>query len=149
MKKLIICLLALLAILILIWVFFFYRTPKVIISASPKPVMFFVEIAKSGEEKAQGLMYRTSLPENRGMLFEFQGEEIRSFWMKNMLIPLDVIFAASDGRIVSIKTMLPCQTDDCPAYSSDEPARYALEINAGLSKKYGLKPGDRMSLIVN
>ena len=91
----------------------------------------------------RGLMERESLAEDRGMIFIFSDEKIRSFWMKNTLIPLDLIFMAADGRVVDIKKdFLPCQSDPCETYSSAGPAKYVLEINAGQVDKNNIKPGD-------
>jgi uncharacterized membrane protein (UPF0127 family) len=66
--------------------------------------------------------------------------------MKNALIPLDAIFADAGGRIVSVKSMEPCRVVECPIYSSDLPARYTLEINKGLAKKFNIQTGDQIKI---
>jgi len=104
-----------------------------------------VEIADEPSEQAKGLMYRTALAENRGMLFVFRKEERLSFWMKNTLIPLSVAFMDSEGRIVDIQDMKPLD-DDPPSYVSAEPARYALEVNQGFFEERGVEVGDRAEL---
>ncbi len=104
-----------------------------------------VEIADDDFERARGLMYRTALAENRGMLFVFEAEQKLSFWMKNTLIPLSIAFMDDEGRIVDIQDMEPLD-DDPPSYVSAEPARYALEVNQGFFEERGVEVGDRAEL---
>jgi uncharacterized membrane protein (UPF0127 family) len=106
-----------------------------------------VEIADDPAEQTRGLMGRTALGEDRGMLFVYPDEEVLSFWMKNTLIPLSIAFIASDGTIVDLQDMKPLD-DDPPHYVSAEPAQYALEVNKGYFKKHGIKVGDRAHLPV-
>jgi uncharacterized protein len=98
-----------------------------------------VEIADSPAEQARGLMDRTALAEDRGMLFVFPEEEVRSFWMRNTLIPLSVAYIDAEGRIVDIDEMQPLDETQHP---SDEPARYALEVNQGFFEERGVQVGD-------
>ena len=104
-----------------------------------------VEIADNVIERVRGLMYRTALGEDRGMLFIFGEEEVRSFWMKNTLIPLSIAYMDSEGRIVDIQDMKPLD-DELPHYASAEPARYALEVNQGFFEERGVEVGDRAAL---
>jgi YVTN family beta-propeller protein len=105
----------------------------------------FVEIPDDREEFARGLMFRKHLPLNAGMLFAYSDEETRSFWMKNTLIPLDMIFADSSSKIVDIKENVPpCAQDECPSYPSKEPAQYVLEVNSGFVQDRGIKIGDQL-----
>jgi uncharacterized protein len=90
-------------------------------------------------------MYRTTLGENRGMLFVFPDERERSFWMKDTLIPLSVAFIDSERRIIDIQDMKPLD-DEPPSYVSAEPAQYALEVNQGFFEKRSVKVGDRVEL---
>jgi uncharacterized membrane protein (UPF0127 family) len=106
-----------------------------------------VEIADSPGEQAKGLMGRTALGEDRGMLFVFPDEKVRSFWMKNTLIPLSIAYIDSDGRIVDLQDMKPLD-DDPPHYVSAEPAQYALEVNQGFFEEHGVEVGDRADLPV-
>ena len=104
-----------------------------------------VEVVKRSDEMARGLMYRRSLGKDSGMLFIFRKEELQSFWMKNTLIPLDMIFISADRVIVEITTMQPCITDPCPDYTSRQPAQYVLEVNAGYSRSHTIIIGDKIS----
>jgi hypothetical protein len=107
--------------------------------------IFKVEIASSPIKRTRGLMWRQNLPVDHGMLFVSSSAEIQSFWMKNTLIPLDIIFIDADGKIVDIKrNFLPCKNDPCESYSSVRPAKYVLEINAGQAEK--IKIGDTMNI---
>jgi YVTN family beta-propeller protein len=106
----------------------------------------FVEVPDDQEEFARGLMFRTHLPWNAGMLFAFYEEEPRRFWMKNTLIPLDMIFVDSSSKIIDIKENVPpCKQEECPTYPSKEPAQYVLEVNAGFVQEKGVKIGDRLA----
>lgn len=110
-------------------------------------ITFDVEIADSGIKRAIGLMNRTSLAEKSGMLFIFGSENTVSFWMKNTLIPLDMIFISEKGEILNIKRQAqPCKTLDCETYSSGQPVKYVLEINGGLTDRLGIKEGDKVNI---
>ncbi len=103
-----------------------------------RSVAVHAEVADTDETRARGLMDREQLDDGAGMLFLFEDAAPRSFWMKNTLIPLDIIFFDAEWKIISIKTMTPCLTDPCPMYSSDGAAKYALEVNAGFVKNNGI-----------
>ncbi len=101
-----------------------------------------LELAVTPQEVADGLMYRPSLPENRGMLFIFGADRYPSFWMKNTLIPLDLIFLDSAGSVVDvIANVPPCAGDPCPTYSPKYPARAVLELAAGTAAGHGIEAG--------
>jgi uncharacterized membrane protein (UPF0127 family) len=86
------------------------------------------ELAIEPKDRATGLMWRESMPDNQGMLFVFEDHAIHCFWMRNTLIPLSIAFLRDDGSIVNIADMQPqLDTGHCPA----EPVRYALEVNQG------------------
>jgi uncharacterized membrane protein (UPF0127 family) len=104
-----------------------------------------VEVAKNAVAQQRGLMYRQSLGKDSGMLFIFDEQQPLTFWMKNTLIPLDILFISSDLVIVDIMTMQPCTFDPCPVYTSKRPARYALEVNAGYVHAHAIKIGDTVS----
>ena len=103
-----------------------------------------VEFAKNDEERALGLMYRSSMDEHQGMCFIFPEEAPRSFYMRNTEIPLDIIYLDKDKKVVSIaKNARPYDETSLP---SEKPAMYVLEINGGLSDKWGIEKGDRMEV---
>jgi uncharacterized membrane protein (UPF0127 family) len=105
--------------------------------------VFSVEVMRTPEEKAKGLMYRRELPEGRGMLFDFSPEQPVQMWMKNTYIPLDMIFIRADGRILRIaENTTPESEAIIPAGGS---VRGVLEVIAGTAKKYGIAPGDRVA----
>ena len=104
---------------------------------------FLVELADEPAERARGLMYRRSLPEGEGMLFDYGVEQPVSMWMANTYVPLDMLFIEADGAIESIaERTTPLSRRSIE--SADE-VRYVLEINAGLSDKLGIQPGDTVS----
>lgn len=101
-----------------------------------------LELALTRDEISQGLMFRNSLPDDRGMLFLFVEKRIPSFWMKNTLIPLDMVFLSPDGTIVDIiYNALPCTNDPCPQYVAKTEALAVLEVAAGVAQSYGLSEG--------
>jgi uncharacterized protein len=105
--------------------------------------VFSVEVMRTPEDRAKGLMYRRELPEGRGMLFDFSPEQPVSMWMKNTYISLDMIFIGADGRIARIaENTTPESEAIIPA---GRPVRGVLEVIAGTTKKYGIAPGDRVA----
>ena len=104
---------------------------------------FTVEIASTPAEQEHGLMDRTSMPVGHGMLFVFPDSQPRTFWMKNTLIPLDILFFDAEHHLVTIQAdAQPCKADPCQLYPSDTSARYVLELNAGTAAKLGARKGD-------
>jgi uncharacterized protein len=109
---------------------------------------FSVEVAADDASRTRGLMFRDEMPADRGMLFVFEHEQPLAFWMKNTRIPLDILYFDNELRLVSVAADTPpCVTPYCPAYPSARPARYVLELNAGLAARLGVKPGDRLRII--
>lgn len=102
-----------------------------------------VEVARSPEQQARGLMHRRHLGEREGMIFVYTADRRMSFWMKNTLIPLSIAFLASDGEILQIEDMKPL---DLAPVTSQRSARYALEVNQGLFERAGARVGDRVRL---
>lgn len=106
-----------------------------------------VEVVDNAIERAYGLMYRKELGENRGMLFIFEAEGNYPFWMKNTLIPLDMIWINNANQIVYIhKGAEPCTATFCPSINPNASARYVLEVNAGKADEMGLKVGDMIQI---
>ena len=104
---------------------------------------FDVEIADDNAERAQGLMFRQSLDPDRGMIFPRTPPEDATFWMKNTLIPLDMLFIREDGTIARIaENTVPMSLDPVPSL---EPVAAVLEIAGGRSAELGIKPGDKVS----
>lgn len=139
---------------VLVGLFFLVLIPQ---QSAPRPnppsacfengVCLQVELARSDEERARGLMFRSSLPENAGVLFVFDTMEEHAFWMKNTLIPLDIVWLGSDGRVVGFREGLPpCEIPVCPVYSVGVPSRWVLEANAGFVAENGIRKGQRVLL---
>lgn len=106
---------------------------------------FTAEIALTMDQQTRGLMFRRSIPRNYGMLFVYGEEDIRSFWMKNTWIRLDLIFLNRDRQVVEMFVNVPpCASDPCPSYMSKIPAQYVLEIRGNLSRELKLKVGDTL-----
>jgi uncharacterized protein len=105
--------------------------------------VFAVELAVTDEERARGLMYRRSVPESYGMLFDFKRDQEVSMWMRNTYVSLDMIFIQSDGRIRRIAENTETESDKI--ISSGGPVRAVLEVVAGTAKKFGIEPGDRIA----
>lgn len=116
-----------------------------IVNSAGERVAVPVEIADTDEERQTGLMGRTALPEDAGMLFVFGAEQQLSFWMKDTLIPLSIAFIDSEGRIVDIQDMQPL---DETSHPSAAPAQYALEVNQGFFGARGIQVGDTVELPV-
>lgn len=104
-----------------------------------------VEFAESDYEHQTGLMYRETMKENQGMLFIYNSERVRNFYMKNTYITLDIIYYEADSTLVSIqKNTTPKDETSLP---SEGPAQYILEVNGGLSDEWGLEKDDKMSFL--
>jgi hypothetical protein len=103
------------------------------------------ELAITEAERARGLMFREKIAPDQGMLFCFEQEDKHAFWMKNTLIPLDILWLDRDRRIVHMeRNVPPCKADPCPSYPSLRPALYVLELGAGGVDLYQLKLFDRL-----
>lgn len=103
---------------------------------------FRVELARTPEELARGLMFRRELPDRQGMLFDFLTEQHVGFWMRNTLIPLDMLFIGKDGVIRHLhENAVPLSEE---TIASRYPVRAVLEINGGLVRRLGIRPGDRV-----
>jgi uncharacterized protein len=106
--------------------------------------VFSVELAVTDEERERGLMFRRSVPEFTGMLFDFKRDQEVTMWMKNTYVSLDMIFIQSDGRIRRIAENT--ETESLKIIPSGGPVRAVLEVVAGTARKLGIQPGDRVSL---
>ncbi len=117
----------------------FKRSSLVVVTGS-REIRFDIELALNEAERSRGLMYRKQLGPYEGMLFDFHREAPVSFWMKNTLIPLDMVFIAADGAVRHVHAnAVPLSTESIP---SRFPVRGVLEINGGSARLLGIKPGD-------
>lgn len=108
---------------------------------------FSVELAQTPDEQALGLMFREEMEDGHGMLFIFPRERMRSFYMKNTRIPLDIFYFDADLKLVNVaERTKPCKTRRCPSYLSKAPAKYVLELNAGKAEELGVKTGDVLEI---
>ncbi|MET0195333.1 MAG: DUF192 domain-containing protein [Hyphomicrobiaceae bacterium] len=112
------------------------------VKSKTKPHHFRVEVAASQEEQAKGLMFRTEMGADEGMLFPEETPRQPSFWMKNTVIPLDIIYVGTDNRILNIVNALPYDLTPLP---SEGVAIAVLELNGGRAEQLGIKPGDKVS----
>ena len=120
----------------------FPRSSLVIVTGA-KELKFDIDMATTEAQRQRGLMYRKQLGPYEGMLFDFHQEAPVSFWMKNTLIPLDMIFIAADGTIRHIHAnAVPKSEESIP--SGGHPVRGVLEINGGSARLLGIKPGDKV-----
>ncbi len=113
--------------------------PEVHVSTAQGNLVFQVEIAKTPQARAQGLMGRANLPPSQGMLFLFPKTEIQHFWMRNTLIPLDMVFIDEAFKVVGVVEKAEPLTE--VARSVEKPSRYILEVNGGFAARYGIGVG--------
>jgi uncharacterized membrane protein (UPF0127 family) len=117
-----------------------FKRSSLVIVSSGHDIKFEIELATNDTERARGLMFRKQLGPYEGMLFDFYREMPVSFWMKNTLIPLDMVFIAADGTVKHVHAnAVPLSTDAVP---SRYPVRAVLEINGGSAALLGIKTGD-------
>jgi uncharacterized membrane protein (UPF0127 family) len=119
----------------------FPTAPLTILTASG-PHKFTVEIATTPAQEEQGLMFRRSLAPDAGMIFEFAAPQVASFWMKNTLIPLDMLFVDASGHIVSIRER--AVPGSLEPIESAAPVRAVVEVNGGTAARLDIRPGDRV-----
>jgi uncharacterized membrane protein (UPF0127 family) len=121
-------------------------TPVVVLRPTGRPeVRVRVELARTAAERARGLMFRERLEPDAGMLFIYEQEENLIFWMKNTLIPLDMIFISKEFRVAGIVENAAPQTET--VRSIDQPAQFVLEVNAGFAAANGIGPGTEVEFV--
>jgi len=119
--------------------------PRVVL---PSGAVYSVEIARTPEEQAQGLMYRESLPPAHGMVFPFPEGGVHNFWMKNTMIPLDIVWIDDAGKVVYVSANTPpCKSDPCPNYGPNAPASVVLEIGGGKAAAEGIVTGATIRMV--
>jgi uncharacterized membrane protein (UPF0127 family) len=120
-----------------------FATSELTIQTAGGSQKFAIELALSDAQMEQGLMFRRSMPANAGMLFDFKHPTNVTMWMKNTLIPLDMLFLDDSRRIIDIRERaVPYSTD---IIASRVPARYVIELNGGTVARLGIKPGDQVA----
>jgi uncharacterized membrane protein (UPF0127 family) len=114
----------------------------------PSGAVYRLELALTPEEQAQGLMFRENLPDRTGMIFDFDQAGDHHFWMKNTMIPLDMIWMDASGKVIFVSANTPpCKADPCPTYGPDAPARQVLEIAGGMAAKEKITVGSTLRLL--
>ena len=105
-----------------------------------------LEVARTPEQQATGLMYRSALGDYRGMLFKFESPQVARFWMKNVRIPLDMIFL-QDGEVKAMAASVPpCTTSPCPSYGPETLINQVIELRGGRAAELGLKVGEQVKI---
>ncbi len=112
---------------------------------APDGARLHLELALTEKEKRAGLMFRDSLPADSGMLFPFAVDGTLSFWMKNTLMPLDIVWLDAAGKVADVHADAPpCRSNPCPMYRNARPARAVVLVNAGYARSHGVVPGARL-----
>ncbi len=107
---------------------------------------FTLEIVRTPEDRAKGLMYRESLDADKGMLFVFDAPGEYSFWMKDTHIPLDMVWVSADNVIVEVEhDVPPCKVVNCPSYGGNVESSMVIELNAGMAERYTISEGERIT----
>lgn len=112
----------------------------------PNGTKIQLEVARTPQQQSMGLMHRPALPENNGMLFQFTSAQSLSFWMKNVPVPLDMVFLRNGAVQYIASSVPPCASEPCPTYGSKKPVDQVIELRSGRSAELGLKVGDRLQI---
>jgi uncharacterized protein len=123
------------------------RLPSITVFVSPT-VKIEAELAFTDANRSRGLMFRENMPADAGMLFIFPELEVHSFWMKNTLIPLDILWLNERKEVVYLVTAQPCKKEPCDHITPLQKARYVLEVNAGFAKKNKIEMGSQMEFTI-
>jgi len=136
-------------IIILIFLVFLTSCAKyetIFIDNGTEKIKIKAEVADTQEKIERGLMFRKHLGENKGMFFAFDSEGTYAFWMKNTLIPLDIIFISSDFKILEIFHAEPCIEEPCKSYQTTKYAKYILEVNGDFTARNGIQVGNEVAI---
>jgi uncharacterized membrane protein (UPF0127 family) len=121
-------------------------TPALVPLKLPSGKVLRVELMENDQDRQMGLMFRPSLPLDRGLLFVFDVEDFHGFWMKNCRFPIDMVWLDRDRRVVHVaEAVPPCKADPCPVYEPLRKASYVLEINAGQARRERAVVGSTLS----
>ncbi|RFC64833.1 MULTISPECIES: DUF192 domain-containing protein [Mesorhizobium] len=113
-----------------------------VIETGATEAKFAIEVADEGAERSRGLMFRKEMAADHGMLFVFQQQQPLAFWMKNTILPLDLVFIDERGKV---RAVLPGTPFSEAPISPSEPVKYVLELNQGTAKRLGIDPGDQVA----
>ena len=119
-----------------------FATSELTIVGKTGPHRFTIEVAKTPAQMEQGLMFRRTLADDAGMLFDFKQPTMATMWMRNTLVPLDMLFVDAQGRIVNIHERAVPESDSVIAAAA--PVRYVIELNGGTAARLGIAPGDKV-----
>jgi uncharacterized protein len=119
-----------------------FEESSLTVDAADGQFEFLVEMAVNPAQRSQGLMFRESLDDDRGMLFDFGKSQRATMWMRNTYVPLDMLFIDEGGQITQIAANTQPLSD--AVIASREPVRAVLELRGGISAKLGIRPGDRV-----
>jgi hypothetical protein len=122
------------------------QLPISAVAVVPNGTKIELEVARTPEQQQMGLMYRPALPDNRGMLFEFPSAFPASFWMKNVPVPLDMVFLRNGVVQYIAVSAPPCTSNPCPTYGPKTPVNQVIELRSGRAAELGLKAGDRIKI---
>jgi uncharacterized membrane protein (UPF0127 family) len=116
----------------------------------PSGRTFLVELALTAEEQARGYMWRQEIRSDEGMLFLYDRPGVYRFWMKNCLVPIDMIWLDGEDRVLAIEhSAPPCHDPQCPSFGPFMTSHAVLEIRGGVAEEEGLKPGDRLEILTD
>jgi hypothetical protein len=111
-------------------------TPAVVPLTLPSGKVLQAEVMVSDEDRAMGLMFRPSLPTDRGMIFVFETADFHGIWMKNCKFPIDIVWLDEEKKVVHVaESVPPCKADPCPVYNPMRRASYVIELSAGQARR--------------
>jgi uncharacterized membrane protein (UPF0127 family) len=121
-------------------------SPAVVPLTLPSGKVLKVEVMVSDQDRAMGLMFRRSLPRDRGMLFVFESSDFHGIWMKNCRFPIDIVWLDEERRVVSVtESVPPCKAEPCPVYEPLRRASFVVELNAGQARREKVMVGETVS----
>ena len=124
-------------------------TPAVIPLTLPSGTVLQVEVMVKDEDRAMGLMFRPSLPKDRGMLFIFERPDFHGIWMKNCKFPIDIVWLDEERKVAHVaESVPPCKAEPCPVYSPLRRAAYVVELNAGVARREKAVLGSTFSFVL-
>jgi uncharacterized protein len=124
-------------------------SPAVIPLTLPSGTVLQVEVMVKDEDRAMGLMFRPSLPKDRGMLFIFERPDFHGIWMKNCKFPIDIVWLDEERKVAHVaESVPPCKAEPCPVYTPLRRAAYVVELNAGVARREKAVLGSTFSFVL-